>query len=200
MLGGDGADTLRGGGDDDHLAGGAGADLLFGDSVDTAGSGEDTLLGGEGADTLRGDGGDDWLEGGPGDDVLDGGPGDDLYVFGRGDGADTLSGIGAAPDDWDRLQFGAGIGADQLWLRRVAADLEVSVIGTADRLTLPGWFGETPGAIEEIALDSGGRLLASRVQVLVDAMAAFSPPPSGQVTLPDSYRESLDPVIAASWG
>jgi Ca2+-binding RTX toxin-like protein len=200
LLGGEAADTLWGGGDDDVLAGEAGADLLYGEGPGAPRAGEDTLLGGAGADSLYGEGGDDWLEGGPGEDALNGGAGDDLYVFGRGDGADTLTESVANVGDHDRLRLGPGIAIDQLWLRPIAADLEVSVIGSSDRLTLAGWFGGGPGAIEELALDSGERLLASRVPGLIEAMASFAPPGAGETSLPKEYRPALEPVLAASWG
>lgn len=41
--------------------------------------------------------------------------------------------------------------------------------------------------------------LESQVQNLVDAMAAFSPPPPGQETLPPDYAATLNPVIVANW-
>lgn len=39
----------------------------------------------------------------------------------------------------------------------------------------------------------------AKVQSLVDAMAAFSPPSAGQTTLPAGYQTALNPVIAANW-
>jgi hypothetical protein len=42
-------------------------------------------------------------------------------------------------------------------------------------------------------------LLDAAVDALVDAMAAFSPPASGQTTLPTNYGKVLAPVIAANW-
>jgi hypothetical protein len=40
---------------------------------------------------------------------------------------------------------------------------------------------------------------AAPVQNLVQAMASFSPPAMGQTTLPQDYRDSLAPVLAANW-
>jgi Ca2+-binding RTX toxin-like protein len=81
LLGKAGRDLLRGAGGDDTLQGGNGLDRIQG------GSGADTLKGGIGADTLRGGGSSDRLFGGPGSDRLFGGPGFDR-LFG-GAGADT---------------------------------------------------------------------------------------------------------------
>ena len=64
LLGGDGADVLRGGGAIDALAGGAGADDLSG------GGAGDGLYGGTGPDVLLLDKGDDWLNGGAGIDTV----------------------------------------------------------------------------------------------------------------------------------
>lgn len=38
----------------------------------------------------------------------------------------------------------------------------------------------------------------SLIYQLVQAMAAYAPPPLGQMTLPDNYASSLAPVLA-SW-
>ena len=64
LLGGNGADELRGGGASDALAGGAGPD-------DLSGAGDaDGLYGGSGPDVLLLDKGDDWLNGGAGVDTV----------------------------------------------------------------------------------------------------------------------------------
>ena len=87
VLGGAGADRLRGddrgnvlqgGPGNDDLHGGDGADRLFGDD------GDDLLEGGGGTDVVRGGPGDDRVRGGPGDDALEGGIGDDALEGGRG--------------------------------------------------------------------------------------------------------------------
>uniref|UniRef100_UPI002610393F M10 family metallopeptidase C-terminal domain-containing protein n=1 Tax=uncultured Pelagimonas sp. TaxID=1618102 RepID=UPI002610393F len=66
LVGGDGADSLRGDNGDDTLYGNDGNDILEG------GNGADSLSGGEGADQI---------EGGAGADVLSGGAGADLFVW-----------------------------------------------------------------------------------------------------------------------
>ena len=118
VVGGTGADVLRGAGGPETLDGGDGADVLRGRG------GDDALFGGTGADRLAGNAGDDRLYGDPGqgDDVytpivrllpdrLDGGSGDDaLYdtggrnVYLGGPGADLLEG----GEDADRMFGGAG--------------------------------------------------------------------------------------------
>lgn len=47
--------------------------------------------------------------------------------------------------------------------------------------------------------DANAVLLNTQVDKLVQAMAAFAPPAAGEMTLPESYRADLDPVLAANW-
>ncbi len=160
-------------------------------------AGNDTLEGGGGADTLIGGAGDDHYTGGAGNDTLTdtAATSNDVYVWGRGEGADTLSDAGGI----DRLDVLSGVAEDQLWLRRVGGNLELSVIGTADRLTINGWYTNPVKRIESFHLADGQALQANQVQQLVDAMAAFAPPAAGQTTLPPTYQNALQPVIAPNW-
>jgi Ca2+-binding RTX toxin-like protein len=83
LIGGDGADTLKGNNSNNVLLGGPGDDLIQGHG------GDDTLGGDEGADLLEGGEGGDAMEGGPDDDYLFGGFGNDSYDGGDGlDAAD----------------------------------------------------------------------------------------------------------------
>ena len=132
-------------------------------------------------------------------DQLNGGLGADTYLFGRGDGQDTLSDVDSAAGVQDTLQFGSSITDDQLWFRHVGSSLEVSVIGTADKVTISGWYTNTDHHVEILKVAGGQQLLDSQVQNLVQAMAAFAPPAIGQTTLPASYQASLNGVIAANW-
>jgi Ca2+-binding RTX toxin-like protein len=152
-----------------------------------------------GNDTLNGGAANDTLEGGTGDDRLNGGLGADTYLFARGDGQDSLVDVDATSDVQDVLRFSSGIAADQLWLRKVGSNLEISVIGTTDKVTISGWYTDAAHHVEMMELADGKQLLDSQVQNLVQAMAAFSPPPAGQTSLSSSYHTSLDGVIAANW-
>ncbi|WP_281173396.1 calcium-binding protein [Xenophilus azovorans] len=191
--GGEGNDTLRGGEGADLLLGGEGNDSLYGEN------GNDTLLGGEGADNLYGGAGDDMLIGGAGNDRLEGGTGNDAYVFGRGDGKDSVYDYDAAAGNSDVALFGEDIAIDHLWFRRSGSHLEVSVVGTADSLTINNWYSGAAYQVEQFKTSDGQVLLSSQVQSLVDAMAQFSPPAAGQTTLPSAYQSSLNAVIAANW-
>jgi Ca2+-binding RTX toxin-like protein len=177
--------TVRG----DKFNGAAGNDTLAGHA------GNDTVTGGLGNDWLSGDSGNDPLNGGVGNDTVFGGAGNDTYVFQRGDGADLVQ----DSDGTDVLSFGTGIARDQLWLRRIGSHLELSIIGTTDKVTVQGWYSDPRNLIEQIKLGSGGTLASTKVDALVQAMSAFAPPAPGQTSLPADYHAALDTTIAASW-
>ncbi len=168
-------------------------------NVLTANDSGNTLLGLGGNDTLRGGDGADVLEGGVGNDRLEGGKGGDTYLFARGDGADILVENDALPGATDVLKFSEGIRASQLWFRKVGNNLEVSVIGTTDKVTVSGWYLSTDRQVEAFELDNGQRLWSDEVHLLVQAMSAYAPPPQGQVTLVGSYEANLGGLIAATW-
>ncbi|HAD9381739.1 TPA: hypothetical protein IAU40_004437, partial [Salmonella enterica subsp. enterica serovar Albany] len=131
----DGADTLTGTSGDDVLYGLAGNDVLNGQA------GNDTLYGGEGNDTLNGGDGDDILAGGAGNDILRGGAGNDTYLFNRGDGQDTLRGDYHSKPETNTLQFGAGITADQVTVKRSGySGLLLTLAGSTDRILVEDFF------------------------------------------------------------
>ncbi|WP_265282043.1 beta strand repeat-containing protein [Verminephrobacter aporrectodeae] len=189
----DGADTLTGTPGNDTLSGGAGNDDLRGLA------GDDTLNGDEGNDYLEGGAGADTLDGGAGNDTLNGGNGNDTYVFGRGSGADSITDYDSTAGNTDCLSIGAGVATDQLWFRRVGADLEVSIIGTSDKSLINNWYLGDAYHIERFQTSDGKVLLDSQVNALVSAMAAFAPPPAGQTTLAADYQTALTPTLAAGW-
>ncbi len=192
LVGGAGNDDLYGGADDDFIAGDAGDDALRGHA------GNDILNGDAGNDSLWGGTGDDVLAGGAGNDLLDGGRGSDLYRFARGDAGDTLIDVDADPNR-DALEFAAGIDHDQLWFTQVNDHLQVQIIGTTDSLTIQNWYRGTERQIEEFDAGDGLILLNSQVDQLVQAMAAFTPPASGELELSVDLHDQLDAVLAANW-
>ena len=155
------------------------------------------LTGNSGANTLAGAAGNDTYRGGQGTDVLTdtATTSNDVYQWGRGEGADTLTDSGGT----DRLDVLTGVAADQIWLRHVGNNLEVSVIGGTDKFTINNWYTNTANRVESFTLADGRALTAANAQKLVDAMAAFTPPAAGQTTLPANYQTTLNPVIASNW-
>ncbi|AMM23268.1 calcium-binding protein [Variovorax sp. PAMC 28711] len=159
----------------------------------------ETLTGTAGADTLEGFGGNDVLDGGAGNDTLKGGTGSDSYLFARGAGSDRVVENDQTAGSVDVLSMGSAIAADQLWLRQSGNDLEVSIIGTTDKMTVADWYLGSQYHVEQFKTSDGKTLLDSQVQNLVQAMAGFAPPAAGQTTLPANYQSSLSTVIAANW-
>lgn len=131
--------------------------------------------------------------------TLNGGTGNDTYVLGRGYGADTVQEDDAYSSNGDVLRFLADIATDQIWLRRVSNNLEVSIIGTADKATITNWYAGNQYKVEQFKTADNKTLLSGQVDALVSAMAAFSPPPPGQTTLTPAQQTALSPVIAANW-
>ncbi len=160
---------------------------------------DNVITGTSGNNTLTGNAGNDRLDGKAGADLLNGGEGNDSYVFGRGYGRDTIRENDSTAGNSDAAQFLAGVRADQIWLRHVGNNLEAGIVGTTDRLTVENWYLGEQYRVEQFRTADGKLLLDSRVENLVQAMAAFAPPAAGQTTLPPVYQDTLAPVIAANW-
>lgn len=164
----------------------------------TGTSGKNKLTGGAGADTIKGLGGNDTLSGGAGNDVLTGGAGSDVYLFARGDGQDTLLDKEWTLFDSDTLVIGQAT-RDQVWLTRSGNNLDISIVGTTDRVTVDGWFSSTFNRVENIKVDGGKTLNASKVSALVSAMAAFQPPAIGATSIDAQTQAQLSKMLASSW-
>ncbi|MDQ1920015.1 calcium-binding protein [Massilia pseudoviolaceinigra] len=98
---------------------------------------EEFITGQAGDDTLAGLSGNDTLDGGAGNDIIIGGADSDTYLFGRGDGADTIS----STSDWgsskvNTLQFKAGIAGSDLQLSKSDTTLFIKIAGGTDQLTV----------------------------------------------------------------
>jgi Ca2+-binding RTX toxin-like protein len=229
LLGGGGNDRLDGLAGADTLVGGLGNDAYIVDNagdvvVEQASQGTDlvysaisytlvtdvenlTLLGtaainGTGNtlnNVLVGNAAANTLSGGDGNDTLIGGAGSDSYVIGRGNGSDIVKENDATAGNTDVLQFLSGVNANQLWFGKTGNDLQVSIIGTADKATVQNWYLGSQYHVEQIKSGDGKLLLDSQVQNLVQAMASFAPPAMGQTSLTASQQTALAPVLAANW-
>ncbi len=172
------------------------------------------VIGGAGDDVLGAanmeDVGGISFTGGLGNDVITGSYQVDTYHFNRGDGHDTVTddetrfaGSGysePAPVHSDYLVFGSQVSVEQIWFRQVGDDLDISVIGTSDHMTIKDWYTSPFNQIENfVSTADNYSLSVSNVDSLVQAMAAFSPPAAGETSLSTSYANSLSPVIAANW-
>ncbi|SDI12717.1 calcium-binding protein [Propionivibrio dicarboxylicus] len=153
------------------------------------------------------------LNGGAGNDRIKSGASADTYLFNRGDGNDIINDYGANDCDAlsyygasdygapgaDQIVFSPDIAPEQLWFRHVGNNLEIDVIGTADSVTVENWYAGSTYHIEQFKTADGKVLVDTQVDLLIQAMASFNPPPAGQTVLPPNYQEALIPVLAANW-
>jgi serralysin len=164
----------------------------------TGNGNHNTIVGNTAANVLTGGAGNDVLDGLAGNDTLIGGEGADTYQFGRGGGSDLISNadtdLGA-----DVLLLGEGITEQDVWFARNGNDLQISVLGTTDRVTLQGWYSAAANQVDHIALSDGSTLAAAQVQQLVAAMSSFSAPPTSLSNLTLPQQQSVETVIAANW-
>lgn len=161
---------------------------------------DNVLTGNSGTNSLTGGAGNDTLEGAAGTDTLTGGTGADTYLHGRGYGADTAVENDATAGTTDVARFLSGVAYDQLWFARPSGtnNLEISIIGTSDKLTIKDWYKGSQYQVEEIRTTDGSYLLtAAKVQELVTKMATMTKPTT--TTLTTAQRSLLDPVFATTW-
>lgn len=65
-------------------------------------------------------------------------------------------------------------------------------------MSIDDWYVGTDNRVSTIT--AGNSVVAAdSVENLVSAMAAFTPPPVGQIELSAEQHQQLDPVIAANW-
>ncbi|TIS49851.1 calcium-binding protein [Mesorhizobium sp.] len=116
----------------------------------------------------------------------------DKYVFVSDSGSDTISGSqsSSSPNENNELDFGAGIDWNELWFAQQGNNLVVSVLGTADEVTINDWFTGTEDVVETIKSGDGKVLHHSDVATLVAAMAGFDPAtsPTGSGIQPNDPR------------
>ncbi|ALR02920.1 calcium-binding protein [Xylella fastidiosa] len=170
-----------------------GNDEIYGGALD------DMLDGGAGNDMLSGGGGADTLDGGSGNDMLYGGTGNDTYRFAIGAGVDRIEDYDTTTGNADVLSIGQGVSINQLWFQHVGNDLEVSIIGTGDQITISDWYSNAAYHVEQFKTSDGKVLRDNQVNALVSAMAGFAPPALGQTSLSTDYQKALNPLIAAHW-
>ena len=97
------------------------------------------------------------------------------------------------------LALGDDISEQQLWFEQAGTDLQISILGTQDKVTLKNCYQHESHRLDAISLSTGNVLLNNQVDQLVQAMVSFNPPSSGELELKGQVKEELAPVIAASW-
>lgn len=99
----------------------------------------------------------------------------ETYKWGIGSGIDTIQDSGGSLDHVDVF---AGTTQSQVTFVHNGNNLEVSITGQADKLVVKDWYLSSVNQIEEFRFSDGSKVLASQVQSLVSAMAAFAAPSS----------------------
>ncbi len=97
------------------------------------------------------------------------------------------------------LVFGKDITPDKLWFEHAGQDLQISVLGSKEEVTVLNWYASAPQRPSTISTGDGKSLSDRNVELLVQAMAAFSPPAAGLTSLATSEQQALQPVLAANW-
>ena len=99
------------------------------------------------------------------------------------------------------MEFGWSLGRGDLWFSIAGDDLRVSVVGASDSLLLEDWrTSSASGRLDEFHLSSGEVLVESRVQALVDAMAAWSRDNNaGAAPATAPTDAALTSALAAAW-
>ncbi len=139
------------------------------------------------------------LRGNSAANTLTGGSGNDIYQFGRGGGADIIVDTDSTAGNADLLTLDAGIAYDQLWFKHVGTALEVSVIGTSDKVTINNWYSSANNHVERIQTADGHYLIDTQIEQLVQAMAGMTGPGAGQTSLTTTQHQQLDTVFASTW-
>ncbi|HTJ16823.1 MAG TPA: hypothetical protein VL494_08585, partial [Steroidobacteraceae bacterium] len=98
-----------------------------------------------------------------------------------------------------KLVFGPDIAAERLWFQHAGQDLQISAPGSTTAVTLKDWYAPTEDRPSTIVAGDGKLLSGFSVENLVQAMAAFSPPAAGTVSLTQEQQTTLQPVLAANW-
>jgi len=162
MFGTCGSDAVQGSATegDGYINGLTGDDVLYGtnrneyfyqqdgDALIVAGGGSDAIWAGEGNDIL---------DGGAGNDLLFGEAGNDTYIFRTGSDRDTIIDADPTPDNVDTIWLGGNLTPDDIALRRVGANLVLSIINSSDSITVRDHFknDSTLNRIEQIQFMDG---------------------------------------------
>ena len=200
MWGNNGDDTMHGGDGNETFYAGNGNDTLYGDNGDDSlegYNGNDTLYGGAGNDIVSGQNDDDIIDGGIGNDTLGGGAGNDTYIFNIGDGQDSINNNDATGND--KVLFGSGIENHDLWLKKVGDNMELSTLGTTDKVTFNNWFNNDSDKVDTIETSSGDYLSQNNVDQLISAMAAFDPDTFGTISDITDLPVDVQNAITANW-
>ncbi|WP_338494998.1 S8 family serine peptidase [Pseudomonas trivialis] len=188
-----GAKLVGGNGDNNINVTGSRAQITLGDGHNVIVGDINTLTVGDGNNSINDSGAFTTVKLGNGNNrVLVSGSMSTVEV-GHGDNDLEFSGA------MGHLVFGQDVSPERLWFGHDGLDLQISVIGSQQEVTLHNWYASTPERPQDIMAGDRHRLLGSDVESLVQAMAAFSPSAPGTVTFTPNEQPALQPVLAAAW-
>ncbi|MBI2732966.1 MAG: hypothetical protein HYX44_06625 [Aquabacterium sp.] len=76
----------------------------------------------------------------------------------------------------------------------------MSIIGTNDKVSINSWYLGDNYKVESITAAGNAKTLDyTKVDALVSAMAALTPPALGQTNLSTYQHSKLDTLLASSW-
>jgi subtilisin-like proprotein convertase family protein len=100
--------------------------------------------------------------------------------------------------DQGRLVF-TDTPSSKLWFEHKNQDLQISVPGTSEEVTVLGWYASSPHRPLSIKAGNGQELTATNVEKLVQAMASFGAPNGPGVGIVVEQHPSLEAVLTANW-
>lgn len=134
-----------------------------------------------GPDSITGFSSKDTLDGGAGNDTLAGGDNIDIYKFDLGGGQDVIrEGVGNVAFDYthDEVVFGAGLTTTMVRASIAGRDLELTFVGTTDKLTIKDTFYNSYAKVETFRFADGTVLTERQLIDLALAGAGTSGPDS----------------------
>lgn len=153
-------------------------------------------------DLVAGNGNDNIVVNGGTSNVITLGSGTDSVTINVGTAATVNAGNGVETITsnstyWQTLNLG-NVATDHVWFQRSGANLVISVLGQNEKVTLNGWYTNTYAVFGETQAGNH-QIVASDVNRLVSAMAAFSPPTASQTALTTQEQQQLQPLLASVW-
>ncbi|WP_155499093.1 hypothetical protein [Pseudomonas brassicacearum] len=152
------------------------------------------ITGSSGDDLLIGGAGDDVIYGGYGNDYLIGGDGSDKYAMDKNSGRDVIDNH-SNDSDFDILEVEGEL--SQLWLSRSDDNLVITLLDSDAEMTVKNWYSDVSSRLDGISVSASQSSFfeASQVDSLVEAMAVFGVPTSGEIKLSISQRGYVDQLL-----
>ena len=96
--------------------------------------------------------------------------------------------------------FGADVTPLDLVISRQANDLRLAIHGSSDQMTIQNWFTGSSNQVETMQAGNGQQLVNTKVDQLLEAMAAFTQQ-SGMTwdQAIDQRPQDVQNVLAANW-